>query len=97
MRGWAAEAKKCLKKTLSKRKMIQILTTDFFARACDLRSKGSHFSSAVTFKVHGFDFLARGCDLRSKILKSHWDHDTPLIVHTPDGQAREGTVSGVPF
>ena len=33
----------------------------------------------------------------SMILKSHWDHDTPLIVHTPDGQARERTVSGVPF
>lgn len=33
----------------------------------------------------------------SMILRSHWDSGTPLIVHTPDGIARDGMVSGLPF
>lgn len=33
----------------------------------------------------------------SMMAKGHWDFDTPLFVHTPDGIAREGRVSPLPF
>lgn len=33
----------------------------------------------------------------SMIVRSHWDVDTPLVVHTPDGKARDGAVSKLPF
>ncbi len=33
----------------------------------------------------------------SMILKSHWKSGSPVIVHTPDGKARDGIVASFPF
>ena len=33
----------------------------------------------------------------SMILRSHWDVGTSLVVHTPDGMARDAIVSVLPF
>jgi hypothetical protein len=31
------------------------------------------------------------------VANSHWDIGTSLVVHTPDGMAREATISELPF
>jgi hypothetical protein len=31
------------------------------------------------------------------VASTHWDIGTSLVVHTPDGLAREATVSALPF
>jgi dimethylsulfoniopropionate demethylase len=33
----------------------------------------------------------------SMILKTHWNYDTALLVHTPDGLVRDAVVSKLPF
>ncbi len=33
----------------------------------------------------------------SMIIRSHWEVGTPVVVHTPDGKEREGSVSALPF